>query len=442
MSELSPFLKEKMEALCPSGLYSSEAEKAVLGCMMAQPAEVIDEAILSLLKEDFFVPAHQEIFGTLREMHNTHQAIDLMTIHQWLTDRKMAEAVGSPGILAELSVGFATHLNIGSYIRIVKDKSLLRCLQLACSAIVTDIADMPDSVPAVLDRAEKMICAITQGLSTGHIWNAEACVRQFEQRRGRIQAGELDARLKTGLRALDEANGGLPVPSYVVIGGEQGVGKSAIILNIMRHACQNGVTVGGFSMEMTLNQIVQRQVADLADINSRRFNDKLHPQEEVDMAYALEKIRKMSFHLDPTAGLRPHDIRVGTRKMVKLGCKIIWLDNAQLMSGSNDRDQRNQQLTEFSRTIQELQKEHEIVFILLAQVTREAQKRGNLRTFDLADCAAFERDARVMIMLEKKPESEGAPSYSFPIMIRVVKYSEGETGDFEATFNKAKQRIS
>src|SRR5271170_6775613 len=84
------------EMLSPTVLYSAEAEKAVLGCMMAQPAEVINDATVALLKEDFFVPAHQEIFAALREMHNSSEAIDVMTIHQWLTDRKMAEAVGSP----------------------------------------------------------------------------------------------------------------------------------------------------------------------------------------------------------------------------------------------------------------------------------------------------------------------------------------------------------
>src|SRR5580704_14352224 len=85
------------EMLSPTVLYSAEAEKAVLGCMMAQPAEVIIEATDTLLKEDFFVPAHQEIFGALREMDRASLAIDDMTIHQWLTDRKLAEAVGSPG---------------------------------------------------------------------------------------------------------------------------------------------------------------------------------------------------------------------------------------------------------------------------------------------------------------------------------------------------------
>jgi replicative DNA helicase len=149
------------DVLSPTVLYSAEAERAVLGCMMAQPQEVINDATVALLKEDFFVPAHQEIFGALREMFNSSQAIDTIAVHQWLTDRKLAEAVGSPGILAELLVGFANHLNVGSYIRIVKEKSLLRCLQAACSAIVTDIADMPDSVASVLDRAESAIFHVT-----------------------------------------------------------------------------------------------------------------------------------------------------------------------------------------------------------------------------------------------------------------------------------------
>jgi replicative DNA helicase len=116
-------------------LYSAEAEKAVLGCMMAQPAEgdrTSDGDAKSLSKEDFFVPAHQEIFGRCGRCTTRAQAIDVMTIHQWLTDRKMAEAVGSPGILAELLVGFATHLNVGSYIR----SSRTRACCAACNGLL------------------------------------------------------------------------------------------------------------------------------------------------------------------------------------------------------------------------------------------------------------------------------------------------------------------
>src|ERR1700749_1396380 len=122
-----------------SALYSAEAEKAVLGCMMAQPAEVIDEAEAALAKEDFFVPAHQTIFAILCQMQAKKQSVDMMTVHQELVDRKRAEEVGSPGILAELLNGFATHLNVGSYIQIVKDKAIMRNLQRACMEIVREI---------------------------------------------------------------------------------------------------------------------------------------------------------------------------------------------------------------------------------------------------------------------------------------------------------------
>src|ERR1700677_2457370 len=111
MGDLEPM----SQGIMPQALYSAEAEKAVLGCMMAQPAEVINDATVALMKEDFFVPAHQEIFGAMREMSNNSQAIDAISLHQWLADRKLADAIGSPGILAEIYIGFATHLNVGSY---------------------------------------------------------------------------------------------------------------------------------------------------------------------------------------------------------------------------------------------------------------------------------------------------------------------------------------
>ncbi|MEJ0001019.1 MAG: DnaB-like helicase N-terminal domain-containing protein [Verrucomicrobiota bacterium] len=179
------------DILSPTVLYSAEAERAVLGCMMAQPMEVINDATVALFKEDFFVPAHQEVFSALRDMFNSSVAIDAISVHQWLTDRKLAEAVGSPGVLAELLTGFATHLNVGAYIRIVKEKSLLRSLQSACSTIVADIGEMPDSVAAVLDRAESAIFHVTNlGLTQStvpareEIDKAIALIENFQSERG------------------------------------------------------------------------------------------------------------------------------------------------------------------------------------------------------------------------------------------------------------------
>lgn len=423
-------------------LYSAEAERAVLGCMIAQPGDVIHDAAGALLKEDFFVPAHQEIFAAVRDMAIAHRPVDTIGVHQWLTDRKLAEAVGSPGILAELLVGFANHLNVGSYIRIVKEKSLLRALQSACSAIVQDIAEMPDSVASVLDRAEASICRVTNLHVTGSQMDAHECVTRFLDLREKIQIGEVETRIKTGLSCLDDDNGGLPTPSYVILAGEQGAGKSALMLNILRHCCANNIGVGGFSLEMTVEQIIQRLIAERLSMDGRRMNMKLSEREHEAIRQEAEKIRSWQFIIDPTSGLRPSDIRSGTRRMVRAGCKVIWLDNAQLAAGTNDRDKRVDQLTELSRMNQQLYKEHDILFIMLTQVTRNSQKsKAHFTPADLADCAAFERDARVIVFIENDHESEGSSPFCTPVFFNVAKYSEGSTGCFRGTFNKVYQRI-
>ena len=422
-----------------SHLYSAEAEQSVLGSMLSQP-QIIDDT--PLLKSDFFVPAHQELYDCMWQLHSTGQAVEARAVHQYLADRGLDKSVGSPGILAELFSAFATHLTVGHYAKIIREKSTLRTLQSALTEIATDIQERPEEVSQVLGRAETLVCGIASRYGTGSLISASEAVSEYEDWRGKIQRGEMESRLKTGIQALDATNGGFPVPSYVVIAGEQGMGKSALIIELMKNACLSGLAVGGFTMEMTVNQVVTRMVANIGDINSRRLNGKIHPEEEEWETHAKDKIRRFPFYLERRSGLTPHDIRVMTRQMVKKGCKIVWLDNAQLMQGSSVKEKRVEQLTEVSRTIQALQKEHNIVFILLAQVTREAQKRGNMRTFDLADCAAFERDARVVVFLERKQETDTAPTYATPLLCRIAKYSEGEIGDFEVTFNKQKQRIT
>lgn len=427
----------------PQLLYSDDAEKAVLGSMLAQPQEVIGKTLEILMRDDFFVPAHREVFTALATMHE-REAIDVMTVHQWFVDRKLDKPVGSPGILGDLLSGFATHLNVGAYIKIVKDKSLLRSMQAACVAIVKDIQEMPDAVPEVLDRAEAAIFKVTrQGLTNkSNILTARQCVAKYRVHRENVEIGEVRPRIPTGIYAIDNGNGGLLSPGYVVLAGEQGSGKSALLLAILRNCCMEGIGVGGFSLEMTEEQLINRLVSEKTTINSRRFAGKMNDREQALTDCALSEIEQWNFHIDPTSGLRPMDIRKGTRRMVEAGCKLIWLDNAQLMTGSNERDRRNEQLTEVSRTIQDVQKEYGVTFILACQVTRTAQKGKNgFSLFDLADCAAFERDARVVIFLENTEAGENAPDSAIPIVVNIAKYSEGKTGRENAVFNKCEQRI-
>jgi replicative DNA helicase len=447
------------EALSPTVLYSAEAEKAVLGCMMAQPAEVINEATVALIKEDFFVPAHQEIFGALREMYNTSQAIDVMTIHQWLTDRKLAEPVGSPGILGELLVGFATHLNVGSYIRIVKDKSLLRCLQLACSTIVQDIADMPDTVPAVLDRAESAIFQVTnQGLTQTtvsareEIEKAITLIENFQHRKGHLQG------LPTGFHKLDELTAGWKAGEMIVLAARPGQGKTALALTFARHALDQrydeatdawkkpGHAVGMFSLEMTNEQLMLRLLAAYGSESLQRIR-----QGELD-EHALQKLRMVAgdmkewpLYLDDSSFLTINQLRGKARRMKdRFGIELLVIDYLQLLrsESSQAKDNRQNEVAEISRGIKALAKELEIPIIILAQLNRRSEEsKAEPALHNLRESGAIEQDVDVVLLLHRpdaEKDQDGNERQIGPIIpysLNIAKQRNGPTDRLDILFH-------
>jgi len=447
------------EALSPSLLYSAEAEKAVLGCMLAQPAEVIDEATVTLLKEDFFVPAHQEIFGALREMHNSRQAIDVMTLHQYLTDRKMAEAVGSPGIIAELMVGFATHLNVGSYIRIVKDKSLLRSLQSACSTIVQDIGEMPDSVPAVLDRAESAIFQVTnQGLTNStvsareEIDRALTLIETFQTRKGHLQG------LHTGFHKLDEMTAGWKAGEMIVLAARPGQGKTALALTFARHALDQrydeasdawkkpGHAVGMFSLEMTNEQLMLRLLASYGSESLQRIR-----QGDLD-EHSLQKLRMVAadmrewpLYLDDSSFLTINQLRGKARRMKdRYGIELLIIDYLQLLrsESAQAKDNRQNEVAEISRGIKALAKELAIPIIILAQLNRRSEEaKAEPALHNLRESGAIEQDADVVMLLHRpdaEKDQDGNERQVGPIIpysLNIAKQRNGPTDRLDILFH-------
>jgi replicative DNA helicase len=447
------------EALSPTVLYSAEAEKAVLGCMMAQPDEVINEATVLLVKEDFFVPAHQEIFAALRDLYNLGQAIDVISLHQWLTDRKMAEAVGSPGIMAELLVGFATHLNVGSYIRIVKDKSLLRCLQLACSTIVQDIADMPDSVPDVLDRAETAIFHVTNlGLTQStvsareEIEKAITLIENFQKRKGHLQG------LPTGFHKLDELTAGWKAGEMIVLAARPGQGKTALALTFARHALDQrydeatdawrkpGHAVGMFSLEMTNEQLMLRLLASYGSESLQRIRSG-----ELD-EHALQKLRLVAadmkewpLYLDDSSFLTINQLRGKARRMKdRYKIELLVIDYLQLLrsESAQAKDNRQNEVAEISRGIKALAKELSIPIIILAQLNRRSEEaKAEPALHNLRESGAIEQDADVVLLLHRpdaEKDEDGNERHAGPVIpyhLNIAKQRNGPTDKLDILFH-------
>ena len=447
------------DVLSPTVLYSAEAEKAVLGCMMAQPAEVINDATVTLLKEDFFVPAHQEIFGALRDMFNTGLPIDTIGMHQWLTDRKLAEAVGSPGILAELLVGFANHLNVGSYIRIVKEKALLRCLQSACSAIVQDISEMPDSVASVLDRAESAIFHVTNlGLTNStvpareEIDKAIALIERFQGRRGQLQG------LPTGFHKLDELTAGWKPGEMIVLAARPGQGKTALALTFARRALEQrydeatdswkkpGHAVGVFSLEMTNEQLMLRLLASygsesLGRIRSGELDD--HSLQKLRMIAG--DMREWPLFLDDSSFLSINQLRGKARRMKdRHNIEMLVIDYLQLLrsESAQAKDNRQNEVAEISRGIKALAKELGIPIIILAQLNRRSEEaKQEPALHNLRESGAIEQDADVVLMLhrpdaEKDDDGNAIPHGEIiPYSLIIAKQRNGPTDKLPILFH-------
>ena len=453
------------DPLSPTVLYSAEAEKAVLGCMMAQPAEVINDATVALTKEDFFVPAHQEVFGAMREMYNSSQAIDVMTVHQWLVDRKLADSVGSPGILAELLVGFATHLNVGSYIQIVKDKSLLRCLQLACSTIVQDISDMPDSVPSVLDRAESAIFQVTNlGLTQSTVTAREEIdkaillIETFQNRKGKLQG------LPTGFHTLDEYTSGWKPGEMIVLAARPGQGKTALALTFARHALDQrwdeaedrwkkpGYSVGMFSLEMTNEQLMLRLLAAYGSESLQRIR-----QGELD-EHSLQKLRMIAadmkewpLYLDDSSFLTINQLRGKARRMKdRWKIDLLVIDYLQLLrsESSQAKDNRQNEVAEISRGIKALAKELKIPIIILAQLNRRSEEsKSEPALHNLRESGAIEQDADVVLLLHRKDSEKDEDGQErqvgpvIPYTLNIAKQRNGPTEHLDILFHSAYTRF-
>jgi replicative DNA helicase len=437
-----------------SVLYSQEAERAVLGSMMARPDVVIDQVTEKLRRDDFFVPAHQELFDTFVAMRDALIPVDITTTHQYLIDGKLADVVGSPGILAELINGFASHLNVGSYINIVREKSILRQLQETCSTIVQDIADHTDSVVEVLDRAEGGIFAIADQAMTqstvrarDEIEKAIQLIESFQKKKGKLIG------IPTGFAKLNALTTGWQNGDMVVLAARPGVGKTALALTFARHAMnarydeerddwvKPGYGVGIFSLEMTNAQLMLRLLSSYASESMQQVRQgTLDEQQLQKLKMIAEEMKTYPLFLDDSSYLTIHQLRAKARRMKDLyGIDLLIIDYLQLLHSESDqaKDSRQNEVAEISRGIKALAKELKIPIIVLAQLNRKSEEaNAEPALHNLRESGAIEQDADVVMMLHReKVEEDAPPTPMMPYKLIIAKQRNGPTDKLDIIYH-------
>ncbi len=391
--------------------------------------------------DDFYDNRHGDIYEGIATLYKSHMPVDVITVADWLNNRKLLDKVGGPSMLAELTVECPSSVNVYQYAQIVKTKSTLRKL-LHCGRKITDLAYQTDrELPDILEESEQTMFGVTQAFVKNHFIHIKDIVeKRFEEFSRKHDSDEEDQLQghSYGFKNLDFYTQGLKPGELIILAARPSMGKSAFALNIVQHvAMKQNKVVGFFSIEMPKEQMVDRLFSSVLGVNSFKLQKGQLTEEEFSrMGDCLEDMSKAEIYFDDTGGLNTTELKSKARRLqMERGLDLIVIDYLQLMSG-NQPNNRVQEISEISRSLKSLAKELQVPVIALSQLSRSVEQRPNKQPVlsDLRESGSIEQDADIVLMLYR--ESYYDPDTEFPNKadIFIKKNRNGPTGHVEMVF--------
>ncbi|WP_210367605.1 replicative DNA helicase [Bacillus sp. REN3] len=421
---------------------NTEAEQAVLGAIFFEPS-ALTLASEILIPEDFYRAAHQKIFNVMLELNDSGKAIDLVTVAEELASSKLIEDVGGVSYLSELAASVPTAANIEYYARIVEEKSLLRRLIRTASGIVEDGYMREDEVETLLSEAEKSIMEVAQRKNAGAFHDIkDVLVRTYDNieemhnRKGDITG------LETGFTELDRMTAGFQRNDLIIVGARPSVGKTAFALNIAQNvAKKTGENVAIFSLEMGAEQLVMRILCAEGNIDAQRLRTgSLTDEDWGKLTMAMGSLSNAGIYIDDTPGVRITDIRSKCRRLKQeRGLGMILIDYLQLILGSGRAgENRQQEVSEISRSLKQLARELEVPVIALSQLSRGVEQRQDKRPMmsDIRESGSIEQDADIVAFLYRDDYYDKESENKNIIEIIIAKQRNGPVGTVQLAFVK------
>lgn len=383
---------------------SLEAEQSVIGAMIIDK-EAIAKVSEKLVKEDFYRDGHKIIYETILDMFKDDMPVDTLTLVERLKSTDMLERAGGVSYISDLSISMVSTANLTSYIKIVEEKSLLRKLIRASTAIIEDSYNKQDDVYSIVDSAEKKIFDIAERKSTSDFEPlSDVLERGFiEIERLFNNKGQITG-VGSGFVDLDSKTSGFQKGDMILIAARPSMGKTTFALNIAEHAAlKEGKSVVIFSLEMSKEQLAYKLLCSVANVDMLKLRKgDLDDSDWENIARATGPLSKAKIYIDDTAGMSIMEMRSKCRRLkIEHGIDLILIDYLQLMSGSSSAESRQQQVSEISRSIKALAKEMGCPIIALSQLSRAPEQRTDHRPMlsDLRESGSIEQDADLVMFL-------------------------------------------
>lgn len=398
---------------------SPEAEKACLGALLLDP-DGISKLDGVLEDKDFFEEVNRRIFRALTRLYGAGRPIDIITINNELQGDSLYQGAGGEAYLTDLmeKVGSAAHIH--DYARIVREKAVKRELLRAGIKICEDVyredskADSlrPTSgVSELLDRAESLIFRLSQERSTSGMVKMSEFVHPLMENLEKARGTDRVIGLSSGFAKLDEYTAGLQKGEFIIVGARPGQGKTALAMNI---ACHAGLTqkkaVAIFSLEMSKEAILLRMLCAEARIDSHRLRKGYLDRERFGyLTEAASRVLESDIYIDDTAGLSCLEVRSRARRLAhelntqKKELSLVIVDYLQLLRHGDSRfENRQQEVSEISRSLKALSKDLNVPLVALSQFSRRPEERdrsGRPQLSDLRESGSLEQDADVVLMI-------------------------------------------
>lgn len=432
---------------------SIDAERSILGAVLLEN-HAYNEAAEKLKADDFALDSHRRIFGRMAELIDAGRAVDIVTLSEELAKRKEVEAVGGVAYLASLTEGLPRRISIEEYVRIVKDKSLLRQLINICSTAITRAADQGEEALEVLNAAESGLLEVTErGITRGFASIPEIVRDSFGTIDNLYKEGREVTGLATHFSDFDKMTSGLQASELIIIAARPSMGKTAWAINIAQNAAVNGgKVVAVFSLEMSKESLLRRMLASQALVDSQKIQKGFLLREDQDkLTRALEQLAESKLFIDDTPGISLTEMRAKSRRLRQMsgGLDLIVVDYLQLMTGGSSGpggkrfENRTQEVSAISRGLKALAKELQVPVIALSQLSRSSEQRGGDKKpmlSDLRESGSIEQDADVVAFIHREsyynrdengqpdPDTEGKAE------IIIAKQRNGPTGSVHLAY--------
>ena len=423
-----------------------EAEMAVLGCSFLTNY-ALDKVCEELDSDMFISEPNRRIFDAIKSLHQSKIPLDSATVKNEIEKKGSINLIGGIEYLSEVIDSVITAANVDYYIDIVREKALRRKLIDVTNKITSSAYDEEENTNDLIDDAERKIFSVTKARKAGEFKTIGEVMRSTQQELERLAKNQNEITgIPSGFYDLDKLTSGFHPNELIILAARPAMGKTAFGLNLAVNAAQKtDKAVAIFNMEMSAEQLALRMIAAAGGIEQNKLKTgRLEHNDWKKVNEAMSELGDTNLYIEDSSGMTISEIRAKCRRLAtqEKGLGLVVIDYLQLITGSAKYEgNRQQEVSEISRSLKTMAMELKIPVIALAQLSRSVELRENKRPImsDLRESGSIEQDADIVAFLYRddyynKPAGDSS-NISITELI-IGKHRNGGTGTIELLFER------